>query len=1157
MPRRPVRRRMAAPVLIALLLVAASLATSLLAVRGAAPTSSSVLNASTGPSTISTSTPAVAASPAHALPAQASPNCTRPSGEFGALWGGAWPPAAVAPTLQSNSTCAWGTDQSALGFLSNDSNSADRASFTILLPPAGTATGQTLAAVSFQIWVAGVPCSFDQASAVDVELIPPASPYASNFSPDWSVRAPAYDLAPPSSCDPTCSNDTALFSIDGSAFCEDQIVRDVLGAPPTSPTGSFAPGDELDLTFVGTAGGTSPLLVYLNDSTHPGGNLSFSYNADSILDDQPLVPMFSEASISQGVWGLTPGISAVADLCPWSGVATPACFSYNASTEHAVAPITIASADYWNASLGSYSNAYGAVAAGSSTGGCTAGPIACEGFSEPSGGFYPYWSLDNATNRSGDLPVWEFGGTSPGELRSFGGGLAASAIEGAQFATLATASDLSSAVVGSNIEVSVVLADPVGIAGATISMDFCQGYPGGEASVATAEVAGGPSLTDSFVNVPFLQLGDSGPFPYWVVVTSTLGTVSPPVFGSANVSGTSTCHFPQPTVPTLHAANVTPLVGGYAVRWTEADPSAVGYMVDAKAPNGTVLHLPIGDQTEANLSLGAYLTSFNLSVAAVNGRGNWSAASPVVAAAPTLAHLAVSVAAPPPSSAWLGTAALNLSGVVSGGQGPYTVELLPGDGSSVVNFSSTGQFTVAHNYGSYWGDAVVTIQATDAVGDVASAGPFVLSIRATPLGVLQVASAGELVVNISFSVPESPVAPLTNFAIVSTSNASLVWELEAGAASNSTIPGILIWNTTAAFAELNEPDGVPLYAQVLARNSFGVGWLPEGRGTLIATAEPLNLSPISSVPGGRAPFTENVSASVTGGTNDTITRALYSYPPDNIITPTITDVNGTTYLNASLSFPSPGTFIIVLHATDIFFGTAIGTTTVYIAVGISPVASAELVSSPAYVDAPLSFQAAAAEGSGDYGWNWSFGDGNYSSLPNPIHSYALSGGYNVVLEVTDLVTGGFNVTTLPIVVYALPVLFVSVTPGPNGSLSYDFRASVGGGSGPSTVVWTFGDGGLARGDTVSHDYRSAGTYLVNVSATDPAGRSGTSEFNLSAFASSAGGSSTSPGLSSLDVTLIILAAGFGVIALLLAVRRPTAPPPRPVDASEDGEVSLP
>jgi PKD domain-containing protein len=1140
------RPRTLAPILVAFVLLTAALATSALAARGIVPT---LPGTSLRPSA-SHAVPLLAAPPVSIRPANA---CTRPATEFSALWGGAWPSPAVAPNLQG--ACAWGTDQNALGFLSNWTNGGARASFTLALPPAGTAIGQTMAGLEFGVWAAGVPCSYDQASQIEVQLIPPASPYSANFSAAWSVRAPAYDLAPPSSCDPTCSNDTALFTLDGASFCEDQIVRSVAGGPPTSPVGSFSPGDTLALTVVGAAGSGSPLTVYVNDTTHPGQDLSFSYGAADLITGQPLSPLFANANASQSVWGLTPGISATALLCPWTGVATASCLSYNETTEASTPPLTITAADFWNSTTLSYTNAYDAVATASSTGACSSGPIACTGFTSPSAGFYPSWSLHNA---GAGGPTWEFGGGSAGSLRSFAGALAASALDGAQYATVPSAGNLTGGTVDLNVLANATVADPAGIAEATVTLDYCDDITG-EAGAQSVVVPGSPSTTDAEISASFSNFaGYRSMDPFWVVVRSELGTVSAPVFGWLNqtTSGpTKDCAFPAPSVPTFGPTNVTAVSGGYSIRWNESNPAAVGYRINATAPDGNSTWFYVGDQAWANVSLAAFDTSYELSVEAENALGNWSDPSTTVTAPLTLAPVAIELQALPPTGAWLGAAKLNLSGTVTGGLAPYSVTLRSGDGNATSNETATGNFTLLHDLGSYQGSAVITVVATDALGDVAVAGPFVMTVYATPLGALQLASAGENLVNISFSVPPSVAAPLTGFTIVYTTNASLAWELEAGYASNTSIPGIIVWNTSAAFAEINAVDGLAVYAQVLARNAYGVGWLPAGGGRLITTPSALALSPIVAIPGGRAPFTDNVSASVTGGTNDTIVRAIYSYPPDVILTPTITDVNGTTYLNATLSFPSPGTYIVVLHATDIFFGTVIGTTPIYISPGVPPAVSAELVSEPAYVDSPLQFQAAAAGGSGDFAWNWSFGDGNFSNLADPLHSYAISGGYNVVLTITDLGTGGFNVTTLPIVVYAMPVLFVSVTPGPNGSLSYDFHAAVGGGSGPSTVVWTFGDGGLARGAAVSHDYRSAGTYEVNVSATDPAGRSGSSQFNLSAFASGTGGSSSATGLTSLDVTLIILAAGFGILALLLAIRRPVAPPPS-AGESEDGEVSL-
>ncbi|MCI4360746.1 MAG: hypothetical protein L3J91_03510 [Thermoplasmata archaeon] len=211
--------RFAVPALIVLLLVAATLTTSVLS---AAPAVS--------PAAKGSALPSQAVSASFAAPGRSSAlsaaSCLRPASQFPALWQGAWPPPTVSPLNQT--PCAWGADESSLAFLSNGSgasDASDRASFTILLPPAGTAVAQTLASLSFRMWVSGVPCSFDGASQVSIQLVPPASPYGAVGSSQWGVRAPAYDLVPPSSCDPICSNDTALFTLDGAAWCEDQILR--------------------------------------------------------------------------------------------------------------------------------------------------------------------------------------------------------------------------------------------------------------------------------------------------------------------------------------------------------------------------------------------------------------------------------------------------------------------------------------------------------------------------------------------------------------------------------------------------------------------------------------------------------------------------------------------------------------------------------------------------------------------------------------------------------------------------------------------------------------------------------------------------------------------------------------------------------------------
>ncbi len=1131
----------------ALALLVLLLVLSALPTPAASPTGSSL--PLSGLATAS-STPATARTlGSSALEAPSASSCATAATEAPALWDGAWPAPSVDPSAQS--PCAFGPDESSLSFLSNASGAGEAASFTVVLPPSGSATGSTIASISFRMWTSGVLCSRDGATQVVVQLLPPASPFRSNFSATWALRAPAYDLAPPSSCDPVCTNDTALVTMEGTRYCEDQIVREVPGGPPLTPTGSFLPGDTLQITFTGTATGI-PLAVYVNDTSRFGSDLSFTYTAGTTLMGRALLPLFSNANLSQRVWGLAPGIAAVATNCPVPGNAPSGCLSYNRTVVGTTTPVSITSAKFRDTNGAAFLRDFDAVATVSSTGSCAIGPIACSGFADPPGGFYPYWSL-HAIARA---PAWEFGGEYPSSIRSYGGpGTPAVGIV-PTYEVANAIGNVTTSVSGTLYHVRGEVTDPSGINAVLVSSFACEDATG------NASVTGWGFPSSAFAS-PYdgtfdAQFGSSfsGQYPYWIVGYSNSGHASAIVRGSVTMGGATACVFPAPSAPVVTSADITAIAGGYRVRWNGSDPLTVGYLVNATAPSGASTLLTVGAVNSTVLDLGAFGISYNLSVSALNAVGGASAPSLVLLASPTAPALTIATAWTPPGGAWLGSAVLNISGVISGGVGPYELTLAPGDGASVANDTATGNFTFLHDLGGYWGEAVVRLSASDAVGDTIALGPYDFPIFATPHGAVQLAQAGDFLVNISYSVPASRVAPMTGYAIVTTTDPALAWELGRSTTSNYTVAGITVWNTTRPNLIRSGSEGVTLFAQVFARNSYGVGWLPGGDAILAATPSPLALSPISTQPGGRAPFTDTFSASVTGGTNDSLFSVLYSFPSGAALTPAIEEANGTFFLNTTFTFPGPGSFVVVLHVVDIFYDVAITTTTVYVSPGVSPSLSADLLNAPAYAGTGLYFQATASGGSSQYAWNWSFGDGDFASAASPFHVYATSGDYTVLLSVTDIVTSGTNATTLPIVVYAFPVPFVSVTPGPNGSLSYDFQASVGGGSGPSVVVWTFGDGGVAHGALVSHDFRAPGTYSVNVTATDPSGRAGTREFNLSAFATTGSGGASNQGFTELDVTLIVAAAGFGILALLLARRRGPVESPPPRDGEEDGEVSL-
>jgi hypothetical protein len=1060
-------------------------------------------------------------------------------------------PPTVAPSQQA--PCGVGVDESALSFLSNASGSAGRFQMDLTLPPAGTAEANVLASWSVSFWASGVPCSIDQATEVQVQLIPPMGPYLGPPSLNWSVRAPAYDLVPAGACDPMCTNASALVTLEGASYCEDQVVLPRAGGPPVTPIGAFAPNDNLILTVVGGVGSVDPLTVYLNDSTHPSTALQFSYAGADTLTGLPLTPRYDASRAADPVWGLSPGISTVVRNCPSSNLPAAPCYSYNGSASGATTAVQLRTVQSWNSTLATYANVYPSFVAASSTRSCQSSVIPCTSFGLAGGGNYPTWGMYGYSVTG--APWFAYGGLAADLVRTLTPQYDPSGIPTA--APLTALSGLSIRSSGPSLSVQVRATDPSGVIAVNASSEACSSTSTAGLVYASMSLSGG--VGNSSVDGTWttsIPLGYTGTYPVWLSAESAAGLWSPLLFGEGTWGPPSTCTVVAPSVPVVQTSDVLAISGGLLIHWNESDPIATGFVVNltsALSPNAS---FTVGPVRELRAELGAYGADYDVTVAALNANGLASAPSPGVTASTTLQPLTAAYSESPTDGLWVGSATLTLNVTPAGTVGPYSVIILWGDSGVDANFSVSGTASFTHDYGLFYGDALAFLIVGDGVGDQLVVGPLPIWIGATPLGIAQTASAGDGLLNATFNRPVTPVAPATRFSLTWTSDPSKVWELGAGVLSNASVPGISVWNTTTPYQYLAAPDNVTVFLEVRAWNAYGLGQLPAGFVPVAATPRPLLLTPILALTGGLAPYTDNLTATATAGSNTTLTSVLFTFP-GGTLAPLPVEVNGTFYLNATVVFPSPGSFTVVLHVVDAYYDIAIETFPVFVAPGIAPALSGAIVNPPSYAGTPIDFQATATGGSGNYAFNWSFGDGGQAAGPIPAHTYAGSGQYSVVLTCTDVTTGGHNTTVLPVTVYAIPVIFVSVTQGPNGSLSYEFRASVGGGSGNSTVVWTFGDGTVARGSTVTHDYVHEGTFTVNVSATDPAGRAGSTQFNLSAFPTPGpSGSSGAGGLSLLDTILLVAAAGFGTLTVLLILWRGRPPEGEPVDEEEDGAVSL-
>jgi PKD repeat protein len=141
------------------------------------------------------------------------------------------------------------------------------------------------------------------------------------------------------------------------------------------------------------------------------------------------------------------------------------------------------------------------------------------------------------------------------------------------------------------------------------------------------------------------------------------------------------------------------------------------------------------------------------------------------------------------------------------------------------------------------------------------------------------------------------------------------------------------------------------------------------------------------------------------------------------------------------------------------------------------------------------FSANASGGSEVFRYNWSFGDGNYSTLgPNVTHLYARLGAYNVVLNVTDVMVRS-NLTNLT--VHVIRTLTATTSASPTvGSvpLTVNFTVNAAGGLPPYNYSWNFGDGSGATGASPSHVYLSAGNFTAICMTRDLFGDSNRSTF---------------------------------------------------------------
>lgn len=124
-------------------------------------------------------------------------------------------------------------------------------------------------------------------------------------------------------------------------------------------------------------------------------------------------------------------------------------------------------------------------------------------------------------------------------------------------------------------------------------------------------------------------------------------------------------------------------------------------------------------------------------------------------------------------------------------------------------------------------------------------------------------------------------------------------------------------------------------------------------------------------------------------------------------------------------------------------------------------------------------------------WAWSFGDGATSAEQNPSHTYTKKGTFTVTLTVTN--SGGSATATKGSYIVVseasvAPVASFSATTT-EGSIPLTVKFIDTSTNGPTSWIWTFGDGYSDVVQNPVHTYTDDGTYTVTMTATNSVGSS--------------------------------------------------------------------
>jgi len=373
----------------------------------------------------------------------------------------------------------------------------------------------------------------------------------------------------------------------------------------------------------------------------------------------------------------------------------------------------------------------------------------------------------------------------------------------------------------------------------------------------------------------------------------------------------------------------------------------------------------------------------------------------------------------------------------------YPYSPLPDRGLCILD-TITANTGLDHAYTFVWNDS-----SSDSLLRVWAPGQYWVEITDSTLAACSVRDTFVVVAD-SFAVHAS-LGPDTS--ICSGNDIALVSGIESG----------IIYNWNTGFAGSN-----------LVINSAGTYWLEATNVSGCVALDTINVS-IKGI----KPVSVFTGSTVCKGDSTALIDFSFTVAPDDIAAWNWDfDGSGTsTVQNPKHVFPAAGDFMVNLQV--ISDSGCVGDTAISIHVRNLPMA--DFLPNNGCNGQAISFgdSSDVAEGS-IIGWDWDFGDGSFSLLPNPIYTYSDTGIYDVSLTVAD-VYGCQSTILQPLNVRLTPVadfIFNEVCLGTKTSFVETTDM-------PSYAeiiyrLWFFGDGNSSVYQNPLHTYDTPDLYTVTL-----------------------------------------------------------------------------